>query len=148
METVAAALLVLWTGLRSRWRGWLGLALIVGLFGGAIETAAAGACRTDSAYPQLAAWSRAPDVLIYSQPGEPTFADLAPAALERLPQVTAGAALGTFVAVNPAVITLIAPASEAVPTALWHRKILSGRLRILAGRTKSTSRSRWPRRCT
>jgi hypothetical protein len=128
METVAAALLVLWTGLRSRWRGWLGLALIVGLFAGVVEAAAAGARRTDSAYPQLVAWSRAPDVLIYSQPSEPAFADLAPAALERLPQVTAGATLSTFVTLNPAVITLIAPAGDQVPAALWHRKILSGQL--------------------
>jgi ABC-type lipoprotein release transport system permease subunit len=128
MEIVAAALLVLWTGLRRRWRGWLGLALIVGLFAGAVEAAAAGARRTDSAYPQLVAWSRAPDVLIYSQPGEPSFADLAPAALMRLPQVTAGAALATFVVVNPAVITLIAPAGDQVPASLWHRKLLSGRL--------------------
>jgi hypothetical protein len=128
MEVVTAALLVLWTGLRRRWRGWLGLALIIGLFAGAVEAAAAGARRTDSAYPQLVTWSRAPDVLIYSQPSEPAFADLAPAALVRLPQVTAGAALATFVAVNPAVITLIAPAGDQVPAVLWHRKLLSGRL--------------------
>ena len=128
MGPVAAVAIVLGTGLRNRWRGWLGLALIIGLFAGAVEAAAAAARRTDSAYPQLVAWSRAPDVLIYSQPSEPTFADLAPAALMRLPQVTAGAALATFAAVNPAVITLIAPAGDQVPAALWHRKILSGRL--------------------
>jgi ABC-type lipoprotein release transport system permease subunit len=127
METVAA-LIVLWTGLRRRWRGWLGLALIVGLFAGAVEAAAAGARRTDSAYPQLVAWAETPDALIYSQPGQPAIADLAPAVLERLPQVTAGATLATFVVVNPAVINLIAPAGDQVPTALWHRKILSGRL--------------------
>jgi len=126
--TVAAALLVIRTGLRRRWRGWLGLALIVGLFGGAVEAAAAAARRTDSAYPQLVAWSKAPDVLVSSQPGQPTFADLAPAVLERLPQVTTGATLATFVAVNPAVITLIAPAGDQIPAALWHRKLLSGRL--------------------
>jgi len=128
MEPVTATAFVLRTGLRNHWRGWLGLALIIGLFGGGVEAAAAAARRTDSAYPQLVTWSRAPDVLIYSQPSEPTFADLAPAALMRLPQVTAGAALATFIAVNPAVITLIAPAGDQVPAALWHRKILSGRL--------------------
>ena len=125
---MAAALLVLWSGLRNRWHGWLGLALIVGLFGGAVEAAAAGARRTDSAYPQLVAWAKAPDALIYSQTNQPSFAHLAPAALERLPQVTSETALATFVAVNPAVITLIAPADDQVPAALWHRKILSGRL--------------------
>lgn len=128
MEPVAAVLIVLRTGLRNRWRGWLGLALIIGLFGGAVEAAAAGARRTDSAYPQLVDWAHTPDVLIYSQPGQPTIADLPPAALMRLPQVTAGAALATFVALNPAVINLIAPAGDQIPTALWHRKILSGRL--------------------
>src|SRR2546428_10391980 len=39
--------------LRSRWRAWLGLALLFGLFGGAIIAAAAGARRTDSAYPRF-----------------------------------------------------------------------------------------------
>jgi hypothetical protein len=128
MEPVAAVLIVLRTGLRSRWRGWLGLALIIGLFGGAVEAAAAAARRTDSAYPQLVAWAKTPDALIYSQPGQPAIADLAPAVLERLPQVTAGATLATFVVLNPAVINLIAPADDQVPATLWHRKILSGRL--------------------
>jgi hypothetical protein len=82
---MTAALVFLRAGLRNRWRGWLGLALIVGLFGGAVEGAAAGARRTDSAYPLLVAWSKAPDMLIYSLPGQPTFVNLAPAALERLP---------------------------------------------------------------
>lgn len=39
--------------LRGRWRAWFGLALLLGLFGGAIIAAAAGARRTDSAYPRF-----------------------------------------------------------------------------------------------
>jgi FtsX-like permease family len=125
---VTAALALLRAGLRSGWRGWLGLALIVGLFGGAVESAAAGARRTDSAYPLLTAWSKAPDVLIYSLPGEPTFASLAPSSVARLPQVTGSAVLATFTVLNPAAITLIAPASAEVPGRIWDRKLLSGRL--------------------
>ena len=37
--------------LRRRWRAWLALALIVGAFAGVVEAAAAGARRTDAAYP-------------------------------------------------------------------------------------------------
>ena len=51
------------TELRKRWRSWLALALIVGAFAGAVEAAAAGARRTDAAYPALLTWSRAPDLL-------------------------------------------------------------------------------------
>jgi ABC-type antimicrobial peptide transport system permease subunit len=50
--------------LRARWLGWVGLALLVGLAGGVVFTATAGARRTDSAYPRFLAASRASDVLI------------------------------------------------------------------------------------
>ena len=55
--------------LRRRWRAWLALALIVGAFAGVVEAAAAGARRTDAAYPSLQAWSDAPDLLLFSFPG-------------------------------------------------------------------------------
>jgi hypothetical protein len=113
---MTAALALLRAGLRNRWRGWLGLALIVGLFGGAVESAAAGARRTDSAYPLLVAWSKAPDVLIYSLPGQAAFASLAPSSAERLPQVTGSAVLAAFTVLNPAAIPLVAPASSQVPS--------------------------------
>ena len=38
---------------RSRWRAWLALALLVGLASGGSIAAAAGARRTESAYPRL-----------------------------------------------------------------------------------------------
>jgi FtsX-like permease family len=50
--------------LRTRWLGWVVLALLVGLAGGVVFTAAAGARRTDSAYPRFLAASKASDVLI------------------------------------------------------------------------------------
>jgi hypothetical protein len=39
--------------LRARWRSWLGLALLIGLGGGAAVAAAAGARRTETAYPRF-----------------------------------------------------------------------------------------------
>jgi putative ABC transport system permease protein len=50
--------------LRARWRGWVFLALLVGVAGGAVLTAAAGALRTASAYPRFLQASRASDVLV------------------------------------------------------------------------------------
>ena len=40
-------------GVRSRWRAWLGLAVLIGLAGGATAEAAAGARRTETAYPRF-----------------------------------------------------------------------------------------------
>lgn len=83
-----------WVRLRSdfrcRWRSWLSLTLLLGVFGGIVLAAAAGARRTDSAYPRFLEDSRAGDVTIVG--GEPE----ANAALERLPQVAAGETSGRF----------------------------------------------------
>jgi hypothetical protein len=56
--------LALRAGLRSRWRPLAGLALLLGLIGGVVLTAAAGARRTDTAYPRLLQWSNAASVLV------------------------------------------------------------------------------------
>ena len=56
--------LALRAGLRSRWRPLLGLALLLGLIGGVVLTSAAGARRTDTAYPRLLQWSNAASVLV------------------------------------------------------------------------------------
>ena len=80
------------TELRKRWRSWLALALIVGAFAGAVEAAAAGARRTDAAYPALLTWSRAPDLLAASAVGPSVFGHIPQSALVGLPQV-AGRAL-------------------------------------------------------
>lgn len=127
-EAVAAGWLVLRAGLRTSWRTWLMLALIAGVFAGAVQAAAAGARRTDSAYPGLVTWSRAPDVLLYSFPGQSrTFGQFSLAAAARLPQVTESAVLADYTVVNPASATLLAPETDVVPGQFWHRKILAGR---------------------
>ncbi len=48
----------------ARWQGWAVLALLVGIAGGAVLTAAAGARRTDSAYPRFLVAYKASDVLV------------------------------------------------------------------------------------
>jgi ABC-type antimicrobial peptide transport system permease subunit len=50
--------------LRAGWRGWTALAVIVAIAGGAVLAAAAGASRTNSAYPRFLAQSRASDLLV------------------------------------------------------------------------------------
>src|SRR5207244_9281145 len=54
--------------LRTRWFSWLALALLAGAFGGAVTAAAAGARRTDSAYPRFLEAEKAPDVLVFTPP--------------------------------------------------------------------------------
>jgi len=73
--------------LRQRWRALLSLALLLGLIGGVVLTAAAGARRTDTAYPRLLNWANASQVdILPAANGIP--ADYY-AALHRLPQVAA-----------------------------------------------------------
>src|SRR5215472_14330200 len=111
---------------RRRWRAWLSLALIVGVFAGGVVTAAAGAVRTDSAYARFLNWSRAPDALVAAQPYNPIFARLSPAAVMRVPQAENAAVMKTIL--SSRIIQFVTPASDAIPGQFWKRKILSGRL--------------------
>lgn len=74
--------------LRARWRSWVGLALAVGVAGGAVLALAVGARWTESAYPRLVATERPPDVnsMLVEGIGERGIT-LDPAAVARLPQV-------------------------------------------------------------
>jgi ABC-type antimicrobial peptide transport system permease subunit len=76
--------------LRAGWRAWAALAIIVAIAGGAVLAAAAGASRTDSAYPRFLAQSHASDMLV--SPANSGVAGY-DAALGTLPGVTATAAL-------------------------------------------------------
>jgi ABC-type lipoprotein release transport system permease subunit len=125
---VAAGWLVLRAEFRARWRTWLMLCLIAGLFAGVVQAAAAGARRTDSAYPSLVGWSHPPDVLLFSFPGQSgTFGRFSMAAVARLPQVTQFATVASYTVADPADVGLWAPETDAVPGRFWHRKILAGR---------------------
>jgi hypothetical protein len=71
--------------LRQHWRGWLGLALLLGLIGGITLTAAVGARRTDTAYPRFLRASHAADLLV--TPARSGFHGYF-RALARLPEVS------------------------------------------------------------
>jgi putative ABC transport system permease protein len=71
---------------RARWRTLAALALLLGLVGGVMLTAAAGARRTDTAYPRLLSWANAAQVDVLT-PGTGLTGYYA--ALGRLPQVAA-----------------------------------------------------------
>jgi hypothetical protein len=93
---VTAVWLFLRAEARRRWRAWLSLALIVGVFAGGVVTAAAGALRTGSAYARFLNWSRAPDVVVAADPYVPGFARLSPAAIMRVPQAADAAVIKTI----------------------------------------------------
>jgi hypothetical protein len=113
---------------RRRWRAWLSLALIVGVFAGGVVTAAAGALRTDTAYARFLDWSRAPDALVDAEPYNPTFARLSPTAVTRVPQAADAAVIKSFRVTAPGIVQFITPAGNAIPGGFWKRKVLSGRL--------------------
>ena len=71
---------------RSKWRSWIVLALLLAILGGAVLTAAAGARRTETAYPRLRQYVGSPDLLVAP---DNTGVDGYYRALSRLPQVKA-----------------------------------------------------------
>jgi predicted lysophospholipase L1 biosynthesis ABC-type transport system permease subunit len=80
-----------WVSLRAdarrRWRAWLGVALIVGLFGGIVTATAAGARRTDNAYSRLVAANHGAPYMIEDFIPNPEAASLEPAAVAALPAI-------------------------------------------------------------
>ena len=92
--------LALRADLRARWRATAGLALLLGLIGGVVLTAAAGARRTDTAYPRLLQWARAAQVVVVpTRNGLPSAYF---AALGRLPQVASMSTTGLYQTALPA----------------------------------------------
>jgi ABC-type antimicrobial peptide transport system permease subunit len=118
-------------GMRHRWRALVSLALLLGLAGGVVLTAAAGARRTDTAYPRLLTWAGASQ-----ETG--LLGGLVPAyftALAKLPQV---AAVATTMQYNIALpmkgslpddqVQVLASADGTYGTAVDRVKILQGRM--------------------
>ena len=104
---MGALRLTLRAELRRGWRPMLMLALLLGITGGVVLTAAAGAVRTDTAYPRLLRWASAAqaNVIVKNAPVPAFFA-----ALRRLPQVTASSTEGLF--------NFTLPARHGPPSAL------------------------------
>ncbi len=126
MNTVWAMLRV---DARRRWRAWLGVALLVGLFGGIVTTTAAGARRTDSAYSRFVAANHGAEYMVDDFIPNPEAAVLDPKAVATLPSI---AEADPFRAYGPAAnvgYTLVAsPDGRAFGTGLNRLKVLQGRL--------------------
>jgi len=123
--------------LRTRWRAWVSLALLVAFAGGCVLAAAAGARRTGSAYQRFLVASKASDVLV-----SPAGTGLGGyyGALARLPSVTAVAPIvGLSVQpIGPGGRPFLASVAAAPLDHRWGHileipKVLDGRL-PLAGR--------------
>ena len=96
---MATVWLALGADVRRRWRTMLGLVLLLGLIGGVALTAAAGARRTDTAYPRLLSWANASQLNIVPQGTGLTGYYTA---LARLPEVSALGAGQLYQATMPA----------------------------------------------
>ena len=118
---------------RLRWRALVGLALLLGLVGGVVLTAAAGARRTDTAYPRLLQWANAAQLTISNYSNGPTPGYYA--AVARLPQVAAiWTAIQYYVAVpvphgvpDTQVVALSSP-DRTLGVSVDRVKILQGHL--------------------
>jgi ABC-type lipoprotein release transport system permease subunit len=127
---MTAVLLRVRSDLRARWRSWLGLTLIMGLAGGAVIAAAAGARRTDSAYSRFLRSTRAPDALVF-EPNDPSFASIPPDKLAAMPQVAATAPIVGYTNTEPDVNPTATP-DGGYGTVIGRHKLLSGRLPVRA----------------
>ena len=129
---MATVWLELRADLRQRWRALLSLALLLGLIGGVVLTAAAGARRTDTAYPRLLSWANATQVdLIPAANGYP--ADYY-AALAKLPQVAQLSTAVLYQVVLPTArhaynnqVTAMSSPDHAIGVSADKVKVLAGR---------------------
>ena len=112
--------------LRAGWRGWLGLAVLMGLAGAVVIGAAAGARRTDNAYSRFLTAYRASDVAFFDvtegTPHAPKRAQL-----ERLPQVAEVVPV-QFVTYGFGDNAIVAARDNRPGVEIDRFKVLSGRL--------------------
>jgi hypothetical protein len=115
---------------RHRWRPTLTLALLLGFIGGVALSAAAGARRTDTAYPRLLRWSSAADVVVI-----PDCVGLGGfyTALARLPQVASMWTEVVYELAVPASGSAPAGQLEAIASPDGTYGQTTDRVRILAG---------------
>lgn len=116
--------------LRSRWRAMLGLALLLGVIAGAVLTAAAGARRTDTAYPRLLRWASAAQVDILNGPRLTPY----DAALARLPQVASRSTAAFYQMMLPVPHGLPQKAVETLGSPDGTLGVAADRVKVLQGR--------------
>src|SRR5580693_116520 len=126
------AMTTVWLALRAdvrrRWPALLSLAVLLGLIGGVVLTAAAGARRTDTAYPRLLQWGNATQLEITP---EGTGFNGYYTALARLPHIAAMATAQLYTSVlSPRDQTDVNVGSSPDGTA----GVSVDRVKVLAGR--------------
>ena len=121
------AVLALWirADLKARRRGWLVLALLLGLAGGTVVAAVAGARRTDSAYGRFLAAQHAADVTILDDGTVGGRVDVD--ALARRPEVAA-IARGSLIFYTINDNASVAAADDALGRRVNRFRIISGRM--------------------
>src|SRR5579864_575615 len=132
---MAAVPMLLRSRMRRRWRAWVALTLLLGVAAGVVLAAAAGARRTDTAYPRYLEWARAEDLLL-------SVDDSVAPAIARLPQVeVAGLGIGYALFRIDGTGHLEADPQRAIgatdATALYR----FGKPRIVAGRLPDPDRA-------
>jgi hypothetical protein len=124
--------------LRSRWRSWLVLALLIGLAGGAAVAAAAGARRTETAYPRFVQAQNGYDLITGGSSGK-IDPGRALAKMEALPEVAQWARVD--VAASSAILPSgrVAPAPElmAVTDLMGRAGFRLNRFKVISGRMVS-----------
>jgi ABC-type antimicrobial peptide transport system permease subunit len=114
---------------RGRWRAWVGVILLVGLFGGIVTAAAAGARRTDSAYSRFLVANHAAEYLVEDFVPNPDAAVVDPRDVAALPAVAEADSFRVFGPAANASYNLVAsPDGRAYGTGLNRLKVLQGRL--------------------
>ncbi|TVZ02601.1 ABC transporter permease [Trebonia kvetii] len=122
--------LVMWVEMRGRWRALASLALLLGLVGGVVLGAAAGARRTDTAYPRLRAWADASQLSVVPEGTGPSGYY---AALARLPQAAAVAPEVLYNAALPPGVRAASPVVQAVASPDGSYGTTVDRVKLLAG---------------
>ncbi|HMI26108.1 MAG TPA: FtsX-like permease family protein [Streptosporangiaceae bacterium] len=121
--------------LRTRWRAWLGLALLIGLVGAAAVAAAAGARRTETAYPRFVQAQNGYDLITGGFSGR-IDPGRALAQMETLPEVAQWARVD--VAASSAILPSgrVAPAPElmAVTDLMGRAGFRLNRVKVISGR--------------
>lgn len=132
---VSAVWMRLRSELRIRWRAWLGLALLIGLTAGAAVGAAAGARRTETAYPRFVRAQNGYDLITGGVSGNLNAAR-ALAKMEALPAVAQWARID--VAASTAILPTgrVAPAPElmAVTDMTGRAGFRLNRFKVISGR--------------
>lgn len=125
---------------RVRWRSWLGLMVLVGVSGGATLALAAGARRTDSAYPRLVEAQRSYDAVVFDR-GLGGDVDVPPDFLDRVARLPQVAESGRFRTLfdsggrtsdgrligEPDYLNTVIPADAAATVIRARQKLLDGR---------------------